>query len=246
MSKFSDRLIGNRSQFSLEHRFFNISLIIGMLMSMQSSIFNYIIGLPLINSIIGLLCVLVFIFVLIYSIRKIKLSSPAIFTFLFLILILSPIIWIASGGLSSVIPYYMFFFTVVIVVIFKGGSRLIMIALTVSVTIGLIIFENKYPELIVNYPSERVRYIDLILNVPIVVVAIILLIYTSIKQYRIVNDELMFINNLLEIQNAKIEDKGNEIEKQKKKISSKVELLEISNTELETQNFEYDRTLKNL
>ncbi len=246
MSKFSDRFIGNKTQFDLEHRFFNISLITGMLMSLQSAIFNYIIGLTIINSIIGFLCILIFLFVLTYSIKKIKLSSPAIFTFLFLILILSPVIWITGGGIASVTPFYMFFFTIIIVVVLKRGSRLIMIALIVSVTIGLIIFENKYPELIIHYPSEKARYLDLILNIPVIIAAIILLIYTSIKQYRIVNDELLFINNLLEIQNAEIEDKGSKIEKQKNKITTKAELLEISNTELETQNIEYDRTLKNL
>ena len=246
MSKFSDKLIGNKTQFGLEHRIFNISLLVGILMSVLSAVLNFIIGLAIINSIIGFLCILIFLFVLTYSIKKIKLSSPAIFTFLFLILILSPVTWITSGGLNSVIPYYMFFFAIVIIIVLKGNSRIILLSLLILVVITLLIFENQYPELIIPYPSEEARYLDLILNVPIVIAIIILIIYTSINQYKLVNSELIFINNLLEIQNAEIEDKGSKIEIQKNKITTKVELLEMSNTELETQNVEYDRTLKNL
>jgi len=246
MSSFSDKLIGNKALFTLEHRILNISLLAGVIMSLQGVISNVILNLSLLKIIVASSGIIIFFSFYLYSRIKIKLKTPAIFTFLFLILIFIPTFWINGAGTKGAFQYYIIWFTFIIIIVLKGKPRLIILSLLISVALSLVVFEYYFPEFIIPYPTEKDRYLDLIINIPIVLVTSSVLIYIYINQYISVNDELVSFNNLLEIQNYEITQHRQQIEIQKNEISLKIEQLEIANENLNCQNIEYEETLTNL
>jgi signal transduction histidine kinase len=217
-----DRLIGDQKNFSLEHRIFDISVISAILMSLQASSKDFLMhyytnALPF--KIFGLFF---FTGIWMYSLKYKKYKNPALLTFLFVIFIYIPAIWISGGGINSPFQIYVLIFAFVITMVMKKKLRFFLLFTLILVICLLVFYEFRYPRDFYAFYNRQQRYTDYLVNIPIAILYMTLLSWFYYKHYRNLNIKLTATNQILEQQNREIIQQKDHLEKT---------LLELKNTQ---------------
>ena len=217
MNKLITKLLGNSSEFPLNHRISNAALILGALLGIQASLSNYLLNLPLITvyTTLGMTVLLSFLYY--FSRIKQKFKFPVYTAILINMLIYTPIMWVSNGGSSGGFQYYLFVYATFIIAVVTNKKVIIaLISLTVIIFLSLLFYEYSYPERILGYPSKEDKYIDLVVGFLFVLLGVIYMFYFYTIQYNKTNLELSLKNSELENQNIKLYKHQSKIESQRK------------------------------
>jgi len=114
--------------------------------------------------------------------------------FMFLITIFMPFSFIDAGGGKSDMMVYIFFALIVITYIFDGWYRSILVVAIILVFMGVHTFEYLYPESIPVYNVSS-RYVDRLIQVPIVMLFSFILVRRFANAYNTVNQRLLRLAN---------------------------------------------------
>ncbi len=178
-----DTFIGDKTGFSFEHRILNTVILLGLVTTAVTTIFNYLLYKRAIIS--GLSTVIFIILGLIYYLSVVKKQYrlavvSLIFIFAFII---TPVIWIYNGGLLSGVTFYVLLFSSATAILLRGIHRIVTIGSLVTITSVLIIMEYIHPSLTSGYISNFERYIDMSVGFLIALIANTSLLIIIINRY---------------------------------------------------------------
>ena len=171
MEMLSNKLIGDESTFSAEHRLFNIVLLIGIFLGIVNGIFNYCMGIGVaITAICFLSSVIFAIFYYISIIRK-KYSESIVIVISMCVFIIIPAIWVVNGGILGGTTLFIVLIASVIPSLLSGLKRLLLSLCLAIVTLSLIIIEYHHPSWISGYASDAERYLDVAFSLMCIMIA---------------------------------------------------------------------------
>ncbi|MCF6366215.1 MAG: SpoIIE family protein phosphatase [Bacteroidales bacterium] len=233
MNNLFNKILGNPNNYELKHRVANAVILIGIFLGIQSSIFNYILGLPLITvtATIGTSLMLI----ISYWLSRAKgLFELAVYISLFVSLaIYTPVMWIGNGGSSGGFQYYIFvYLTFAIAVINRKAVIISVISFVIILSTLLLLYEYKFPEEIFKYPSPEDRLLDLIISFVSVLIGVSALFYVYTNQYKKSilelnekNSELEKQGQILEFQNEHINEGISYAHKIQKAVLPSIEII---------------------
>ena len=152
-------LIGNPEDYSLEHRFFIAACFVGGMSGILASIINLSISLhpALIFTTAGIAIVY---FLFYYISLKQKKYKGLILPYIFISLLTLSYLWFINSGSNGPISNILFTALVVYIVLTRGANRITAIAgFAITITV-LHVWEYLHPEVIVNYPDAKSKFID--------------------------------------------------------------------------------------
>lgn len=153
-------LIGDESLFSVEHRIFNIVLLIGIVLSVSGGLINYCMDLGTeITSIIfgnGVFLVILYYF----SMVKKEYSIPVLLLICMCIFVITPSIWILNGGILGGATLYILIFASMIAALLRGLKRVVLFVCLLLMSLTLMVIEYQNPLWITAYSSDAKQYID--------------------------------------------------------------------------------------
>jgi len=152
-------IFADGENFSLEHRLFLSSVVIGMIAGAFGAICNLIFPTSIISVIIPL-SVSVMLSVIYYFIRFKKIIEPFVFPFSIISIVAISILWVVNGGISgsNFMPGFVVLILGTISVPEKKKKYIISFYLVSFIFVYLIQFFR--PDLIINYSSESDRWFD--------------------------------------------------------------------------------------
>ncbi len=162
VKKWKAKMFGNSINLDVSSRLLMQSHFALIIITLLSAMFNYILDLG-INLSITLIITSIFYFVgyrLIYS-KNSFLFSFIIFITVSVFLIIY--IWIFNGGIDGGNLLLVFAFYTILLFISRTKYAVYVIILYLVNTTALFYFEFNYPQYIVGYNSEQLRYIDIII-----------------------------------------------------------------------------------
>ncbi|MDF2634927.1 MAG: diguanylate cyclase with sensor [Pelosinus sp.] len=178
----SCQLIGDKSQFSMQHRILNVILLFGVFISFWSVMISWLLGLNHFSITACITIGLVLAGVYYLSIVK-KKYDLCICLSLFLAAAVMPCVWFASGGTEGRVPFYMMLFSPMGVILLKGYKRFILTAILTLMALVLVIIEYVHPYLVTGYPTVTVKYIDVSIALITSIVTNSLLFTVILKYY---------------------------------------------------------------
>ncbi len=163
-----DKLNGNDNP--VEHRILNLLLLIGITLSMISTVVNYLIGVGT-EMIAVNICTDAILLVFYYTSAVLKKSnlvaSLAVFTMIF---VFTPSMWLYNGGLLGGSTAYVIFFSSAIALVLNGFRRIAAIGCLIAMILVLVFLEYHNPSMIIGYSSDLTHYSDVAINLIIVLV----------------------------------------------------------------------------
>lgn len=165
-----EKIMGDRTTFSVRHRLLNSILFLGVLLSFLGAGANYILALPLI-AIVPTLASGSYLTGLYYLSRFHCHYNIPIFAALCLTMLILPVAWLNTGGSLSRSPLYIVLFVPMISILLDGGRRNLTILLLLSLSNGLIYWEYLHPQAIHLPLHSAARYWDLGLSLSLTIIA---------------------------------------------------------------------------
>jgi len=222
MKQFLNKIVGSAKVFGLRHRMANAILIISGLFGIQATIFNIILGLPLIT-IYGSAFFGAILFLLYYLSRyRDKMDMSINIALLLVILFYTPIMWIGNAGSKGGAVYYIFLYGAFIISLIKGKKAWVFIFLLMLTAITLLVLEYLQLITISPYADDFGRISDLAVSFIFVIfgISIIVFIYTqefykSTNLLNTKNEKLTYSNQQILLQKVEIEAQRDEIETQR-------------------------------
>jgi signal transduction histidine kinase/CheY-like chemotaxis protein len=152
-------LIGNPEDYSLEHRFFIAACFVGGMSGLLASIINLTISLhpALIYTTSGITIIY---FLFYYMSLRQKSYKGLILPYIFISLLTLSYLWFINSGSNGPISNIIFTALFVYIVLTRGAKRttaIMVVAITITV---LYVWEYLHPDVIVNYPDAKSRFID--------------------------------------------------------------------------------------
>jgi len=174
----------------LKHQLYTIVLWAMMIIPVLSIIGNLILHLPLSVNIKWIFIFCSAVFSLLYDKYR-GISNVTKFAFyLFLSVIVMPLCFVDAGGSKSDTIAYIFFVLIVVTYLFEGRYRNILIASIILAFMGMHTFEYLFPESIPVY-NENSRFIDRLIQVPVILVLSSLVIRRFADAYQQANKRLV-------------------------------------------------------
>ncbi len=220
-------ITGDPAKFNLQHRILNAALFGGAALFLLTSITDSILQIYWLTSALNIVAFLLLTFLFFYS-RKTKKSKLAeVISFGFLVLVFTPIMWVANGGTSGSFQYFIPLFLVGIHVATSLKVKRVLIPLLIIVTLSLIIIEYLDKDFVVKYSGRLDQYADLLSGV--------LISFTGIYLFEnIYSNQIQEVNSNLRAQNIQLVKSREEVVIQQKKIKAQnIELEEKNDTLLE-------------
>jgi signal transduction histidine kinase len=176
-------IFAEEENFSLEHRLFLSSLVIGILISICGSIINLILSTASGVAYIIPLLLSGIVFVLYYFVRFKKIFDPFILPIVVTSILSISAIWIFNGGIngSNIMPAFVILILGLIVVPEK--FKIHIISLFIIINAFILAIQRYRPDLIINFPTETDRWIDNFLTMLYSSVLIFLIIRFVHKNY---------------------------------------------------------------
>ncbi len=229
MNKFLKKIIGNKKDYTLEHRVLNASMLLTALLSVFAVITNSILGLGWIVISIPCFGVVFFFALYLLSFYKHQYKLVSIFGLGVLPTIFLPLIWFTNEGSSGSSPFVAFLILTGILTIAKGKIKKILVLILILTTVLLLVAEYLYPELLILYPGRLEKFLDLIIAFIIVFICTTVYINIYYTEYHTANTILTKKNMLLEKTQQEIIVQQNKIEAQKIELEKKATALQEVN-----------------
>lgn len=177
MKDSGNKLIGDPVSFTFEHRMLNFILILAMFMSFLGAVLDLMMWeLRWFWFIVGIVWVIMF------YISRIKgqYKMISVLSFTFLIYICFPYNWLINAGSRGPFSYYALIFIVIMGTILRGWSQNILIFSMIGVVLILLGLEHYFPDLIIAYESQSLRFLDINIHLTITmcVAAVLIIVYS--------------------------------------------------------------------
>ncbi len=153
-------LIGKPGNYSLEHRFFIASCIVGSLAGIMATIINLSLQLQPILIIITAGISFVFLYFYFYSLRK-KKYKAFIIPYIFISLLTLSYIWFINAGSGGPVSYVFATALVIYIVLTKGANQVIAVTVVFITITLLFVWEYLHPEIIIQYSDVKSKFIDI-------------------------------------------------------------------------------------
>lgn len=173
----------------LKQRLYFIFLKAMMLISVITILGNLIVDLPLSVNIKWIFLFCLALFSCLYNRYNGFSDLMKFIFFFFLTAIIMPLCFVDAGGFKSDTIAYTFFTLIVVTYIFDGGYRNILITTIIAAFMGMHIYEHFFPEKIPIYDAYS-RFIDRLIQVPIILVLTFLIVRRFADAYDQVNRRL--------------------------------------------------------
>lgn len=193
------RFVNNSFEISLEFKFFNILILMGILYSLYAAIINFTLGYSLLSVFLPLFIGITLIIVckISYKTNKYLLFTRILLNIL--TFIVYPIMWFQVGGSFGSTPYFLILHAVIIIVLRKKYIfSLILVILT------LIFLEHNFPYLISEHNSTIPRYLSTGVSLIIICFSISLMISVIMTEYKKCIELLKKSQEELELSNKKL------------------------------------------
>jgi len=158
-------------------------------------------GAPLIATTISANIVLIYLYYL--STIKKKYTLTVVLVVSIFIFIVTPASWIFNAGTLGGIPYYIITFSSLIAILIQGSKKYIALLLLIIVASILTLLEYKYPDLIQNFNTPIVRFIDIYIGLIINSVSNAFLFSFILDQYN--QEQVKMRECLVQIQKQELE-----------------------------------------
>jgi len=221
----ANKLIGDEQRFSLSHRILNTTAVLGIILTLITSISNYILCLPQAAIIFSSISLFYFLGIYINSIKYIRYRLTYNLTSLYLVFFFIPAFWMLNSGSLGGFHYFIFFFLIVIITTTHNKEKWVYLISLVLITIFLIKIEYTYPEYVIQYSSKEDRQIDIIISIVIAMISTSLAVGIFMEAYQTANKNLTHQKKEIETQTEKLElvnEKLNELNKSKDTILSTI------------------------
>lgn len=197
-----NKLIGNETDYRIEHRLLNVVLLFGMITSFWSTAINYILGVG--NPPVIACAVSALLLGLIYYLSLVKKLYQFCMIFLILITLFAiiPIVWVYNGGTLGSVPIYVVLFSSIGAILFNGFRRVLIILALMVITNVLLITEYQNPLIIRQYPNDLVRYMDVSVGMMTTMIANACLFMIVLSFYK--NEHKKAVSYLAELEKQKL------------------------------------------
>ncbi len=197
MRRFFAHIIGNSTDFPLNHRISNAILLLSVLFGIQSTIGNIMLNLPLITIFASAIAG-IFLLIFYYLSRfKNKREIAVILALSLTIVFYVPVMWIGNGGSIGGMVYYIFLYGAFTMSALDGKKAFTFIALFLTVSFLLYILEYNGSIKIYDYNTPFDRLADILISFVFVLLGISITIHIYKTQYQ-------KSNNLLAEKNIKL------------------------------------------
>lgn len=162
IKKWKSKMIGEYSNIDISCRLLMQAHFALIIITLVSSFFNYILDLGVVLSIVLLITALFYFFgyILVYSKHNFMMSF---IVFVVVSLFLIFYIWINNGGIDGGNLLLVYAFYTILLFISRSKYAIYIIILYILTTMLLFYIELNFPEYIVGYETEKLRYIDIII-----------------------------------------------------------------------------------
>lgn len=217
-------LIGNRRHFTIEHRILNSTALIGIFLTITTTITNFYDGLPPVTYYFTGISTLYFLGAYFYSITSRNFKVSYLISLGYLILIFTPGLWIINGGSHGGSQYFIYFFLAVLIATSSIRQHRVFTGILLIIISLLLLLEWKHPNLIVPYASERARFFDVWISFILSIIAITTTLNVFINLHKRALSKINMQKILLVKKNDKIRLQKEELGKH---IDEKNKLLNI-------------------
>lgn len=176
MKCLGDKLLGNAARFSFEHRIFNFSMLMGIVLTVFGMVMNVYYGQSILIDLAFVGCWLLLCFFSRYSrcFHVVSIIAISVLVFAFL-----PYEWVSSSGTQGSIPYYTILLIAIISIILRGWLRAVMVISLLAVELLLLaVYDAKVAWIAPDH------IIDIGIHLSIILTAMALLIIVYSNTYR--------------------------------------------------------------
>lgn len=180
---YTDLLFGTRENYSLEHRFFNSVSLFAALASCFASITNITLHLNF-RLILFTSFSTIVLFAFYYVSRKRKIFKPLIAPFIIYSLIVLSSVWFFNAGSEGPVVFVYLVGLIIFVIITEGRIRHLVIIFFLLNLIVLFSIEQRFPNLIISYESDFIKFYDVSITFLFSFVLIYFVVAILVKNYR--------------------------------------------------------------
>ena len=142
---------------------------------------NIVLHIPTVQTILTSLFTLAAVVVYLYSMKTRTYRRQAYFITLYFFVLLA-VSWFATYGSRGSVAYYFFIFVTYSVVFYSNNIRIFIVSIVLYV-LGLLLVENRFPDLLVAYDSPFQQFIDIGLSLILCLLINILVIHSIYREY---------------------------------------------------------------
>jgi len=184
-------IFADDESYSLEHRLFLSSVVLGIIISITGAIINLILTTSL-YAVIMPLVLSVFVMVIYYYVRFKNIVKPFVTPIIIISLFGISAIWIFNGGINGANIMPAFVILILGLVVVPENTRKYIFFLFLALNILVLLIQFYRPEIIVNFPTETDRWLDNLVTViysSFLIYIIIRFMHTNYKQERLKSEE---------------------------------------------------------
>ena len=198
-------LIGNRNDYSLEHRFFNSVCFFSALAAIFATVTNVALGLNIILTTITFFAGLIML--LFYYISRILKKYKPLLPF-FIVLALGGLsnVWFFNSASEGPVVFIYLIAMVFFVIITEGKTRTFVIIAFIVDILLLLYLESNYPQWVTHYENETVRFYDIAITFIFSFVLIYFVVAVLVRSYRDERTIATRQNNEITFQKKQITD----------------------------------------
>lgn len=239
ISKFFNLVAGSHHEFRLEHRLFNLMMILVLIIAILGAYYNYILGFPPITiypSLLGGIIGAVFYY---YARVKAIYRNYYVFVLAMLTMLIISIVFFYNSGSAGPIILLQVCLFIIYILISNGRSQFILLGMLLLQVAVLYYLEFSNPQWLNYYSNTKERFWDVLITFGYSTIFLTMAIVLFKKNYnrernRIENQniELAQLNLTVTEQNEKLEVKTNSLEKSLLEIQEKNEFINTMMREL--------------
>lgn len=178
MKGLGDRLVGRAGELSLEQRIFHFAMLLAIALTVFGTVMDVYYRANILWDLVFLGC-----WVIAYCASRIwnhfhitSVLSIAIFVFAFV-----PYNWMASGGISGVLPYYSVLFVAFLCVVLKGTFRIVMAVSLFAVEVLLVVYSSMQAGSFQNTLHSNLQLWDYVIHISAILLAmaVLLIVYSN-------------------------------------------------------------------
>jgi signal transduction histidine kinase/CheY-like chemotaxis protein len=230
-------LIGKPDGYTLEHRFFIASSLIGALAGFLATLVNIALSFePVLTITTSMIFVIYTLFY--YLSFKRGIYKSLVIPYIFISLLALSYIWFINAGSSGPVFYLILTALLIYIVITRGPNRFIAVGVVIVTTFILFFWEYLHPETITGYMDAQTRFFDLVLT-GLFTVGLVTLIATYIlKNYNDERDLVIKQRDRIAKQNMEIREAEQKLIRHKenleKTVRKRTKELQEANLNLKT------------
>ena len=201
-----DVLLGEKEEFPIKHRLFNLILLFAIFVFFISAAVNTIIRESKTIILTTLIGGIIFSFFYWLSRIKREFKVTSILAFLLVLFPLTPFMWFNDGGLLGGYPYFLLLYGIMIILVFSGWLRALFLIALSAMFAALVIIEIYYPNLIHHCPGENCLFFNHVFGLTMEALSLFIIILAFIRAYEHAHRREAELNRKLMTLNKKLEE----------------------------------------